>query len=179
MGLAQAFRTAFRQANLREDLPEVPRLLIHRSVWIPIALSAASVVAFIVTGPKNVVTSFAFNTFGLPPALAAVFITGFFVPRASYLMGAIVAAVASIFYSIFLVVAGQGLVPDVPALGADRVPSEIASAFAIGPISGVVFGAAAAWYRRFLYLTSPARKPGQGRQGGNRRTTSRPAPRRR
>ena len=82
------------------------------------------------------------------------------------------ATLASVFYSIFLIVAAQGLVPGVPALGADRLPGEIASAFAIGPVSGVVFGAAAAWYRRFLYLTSPARAGARGGQGGNRRTTA-------
>jgi hypothetical protein len=87
------------------------------------------------------------------------------VPRASYLAAGIVATVATVFYAVFVVVAAQGLVPGVPAVSADRVPGEILSAFSIGPISGVVFGASAAWYRRFLYLASPARgtaRPGSG-----------------
>ena len=107
------------------------------------------------------------------------FITGFFVPRASYLAGGIVATVAAVFYSLFWVLAEQRLVPDVEPLEAGRVATEAIGAFSIAPISGVVFGAAAAWYRRFLYLSSPQRgRPNNtprrrsgstGRQGQRRR----------
>jgi hypothetical protein len=179
LSLGQAFRAAFRPADLRQDLRILPRLLIHKAVWIPIALSALTVFGFILTGPSNPVTLFAFNTFGLPPALAAIFITGFFVPRAAYLTGGIVATVATIFYAIFVVVASQGRVPDVPPVPPERVPGEVMSALSIGPVSGVLFGAAAAWYRRFLALSSPARANRSGNQGrrpgtnGGRRTTRR------
>jgi hypothetical protein len=159
----------------------LPRLLLHRAVWIPIALSAASVLLFAVTGPSNGIALFAFNTFALPPALAAVFITGFFVPRASYLAGAIVATVATLFFCAFLLVRQQGVIPDLPPVDPALVPVEIASAFSLGPISGLGFGAAAAWYRRFLYLSSPARGQARGGSSPGRRsrsTTSRSSPRR-
>jgi hypothetical protein len=180
LGLGAAFRAAFRQANLAEDLRELPRLLVHRAVWAPIALSAASLLLVLILGPKHPVSSFAFSTFVLPPALAAVFINGFFVPRASYLTGAVVATVAAMFYALFWLLGGQGIVPDLEPVTADRIAGEAATAFAIGPISGVVFGAAAAWYRRFLYLSSPARRQNRGGQGGGRRATAnRPGSRRR
>jgi hypothetical protein len=176
MGLSQAFRAAFRQPNLSEDVAALPRLLIDKSVWIPIGLALATVVLLVAVGPLSLVL-FAFQTFILPPSLAPIFITGFFAPRASYLLAGIVSVVCSVLYSLTFVLVQQRLIPGWPE-GA-VLPIGIAEAFALGPAAGVVFGAMAAWYRRFLYLTGPARTPAKG-QGANRRAAAnRPAARRR
>jgi hypothetical protein len=46
-----------------------------------------------------------------------------------------------------------------PVVEGSGTPGEVASvAFLISPLAGVFFAAAAAWYRRFLYLASPARQ---------------------
>jgi hypothetical protein len=37
------------------------------------------------------------------------------------------------------------------------VAENLNAAFIVSPISGILFGAAVAWYRRFLNLASPAR----------------------
>jgi len=168
--IAQAFRVAFRQANLREDLPQVPRLIVHRAVWMPLLAAVASLAVFVATGPKNNLTYFAFQTFVLPPSMATLFIAGFFVPTAAYLMGGIVGTATAVLYCVFVALASQGLVPDVAADSVE-ISQQIGFAFSIGPVSGVVLGAAAAWYRRFLYLSSPARPGAAGRPGasGNRR----------
>ena len=100
-------------------------------------------------------------------------------PIAVQRAGAVVATVAAIFYALFWFLGGQGIVPDLEPVAPDRFAGEAATAFAIGPISGVVFGAAAAWYRRFLYLSSPARRQNRGGPGGRRTTANRPGSRRR
>ena len=55
MGLSQAFRAAFRQPNLSEDVAALPRLLIDKSVWIPIGLALATVVLLVAVGPLSLV----------------------------------------------------------------------------------------------------------------------------
>jgi hypothetical protein len=164
-GIIASARLAYRRVDVRKDLRQIPALVVHRSVWVPILLSLISIVAFAVTGPTNSITAFAFNIFGLPPAMAAVFITGFFAPTAAWLTGAIVGITVSVFYSVFLVVVSQGFVPGVPAGGADQVPQSVLSAFVIGPLYGMVLGAAAAWYKRFLQYSSP--RPASGRPGSS------------
>ena len=169
MGIVQAARSSYRRVDIRKDLSQLPSLIVHRATWAPILLSLLSIIVFAVTGPTNTLTSFAFNIFGLPPAMAAVFIAGFFAPTAAWLLGGIVGLAVSVFYSGFVVVAAQGSVPDVPAVGSDQIPSMILNAFIIGPLYGVVLGAAAAWYKRFLYLSSPSRPPTRPASNGNRK----------
>jgi hypothetical protein len=174
MGILQAAREAYRTVHLRADLAGLPRLVVHRAVWLPIVLSLVSTVLIVATGPKNAITSFAFNVFGLPPAMASVFIAGFFAPTAAWLAGGIVGLAAAIFYTGFLFLAAQGSIPDVDAATYQQISESALSAFIIGPLYGIVLGAAAAWYKRWLYLSSPARTPRQaGGSRGQRAGTSR------
>lgn len=180
MGIIQAARAAYRVVNLREDLRALPRILAHRSLWIPVLLSLVSTVLVVVTGPNNPVTTFAFQVFSLPPAMASVFIAGFFAPTAAWLAGGIVGTAASVFYGVFLYLASQGIVPDFAASATQQVSESILTAFVIGPMYGIVLGAAAAWYKRWLSLSSPARTPRRGtpanrnqRGGGGRSSRGR------
>ncbi len=49
-------------------------------------------------------------------------------------------------------------------LGTTLPPEEVTNLFTVafltGPVTGGLFAAAAAWYRRFLALSSPRRPPG-------------------
>jgi len=177
LGLIAAARTAYRRVELRQDLRKLPSLLPHRALWAPMALSLGSTILFIATGPTQAIGSFLFNIFGLPPAMASVFVAGFFAPTASWLLGGIVGTSVAIFYSGFVLVAAQGGVPDVPAIEGDAVSALIANGFVVGPLYGMVLAAAAAWYRRFLYLSSPARpasRNGAGKGNGQRANRQRP-----
>jgi hypothetical protein len=77
-----------------------------------------------------------------PFAVAPVFAVGFFATRASYLLGAIVGAAATFFTIPLLVAVGA----DSTAIGALAIQNAVYGAF---------FGAAAAWYRRFLNRANP------------------------
>jgi hypothetical protein len=226
-GIRYAFRAAIRPANLREDLAHLPQILRQRSVWLTTLAIIAVGLVFAVYGGRDIVTGFLFPYFVAPPPVGAIFIAGFFAPRASYIAGAIVGLVAAIVYSALLLGSVNGALPALavptvnptgsptasaspaggsPAVSAapsaspatsggaasaspspgasaagspdasatpsaqpltqdelNRFVSEnISAAFVISPVSGILFGAAIAWYRRFLNLANPnrgARRP--------------------
>jgi hypothetical protein len=150
-GIRGAFREAFRPLNLREDLRLLPRLLLHRSFWLPSLLAAVTAGAVIAFQGRELISQFALTYFIYPPPIGAIFLAGFMAPRASYLIGALVGVVSSVLLAI--------TVASVPSLfpGA-TVYDGLLSGLSLSPLSGIFFGSAAAWYRRFLFLASPARQ---------------------
>jgi hypothetical protein len=152
IGVRNAFREAFRPVNLREDLRLLPRLLLHRSFWVPSLIAAVTAGVLIAFQGREIISQFAATYFLAPPPIGGIFLAGFMAPRASYLIGALVGLVSAVLVTI----ASASLSTVVEGAG---TPAQVASfAFVISPLSGIFFGAAAAWYRRFLYLASPARQ---------------------
>lgn len=158
VGIGTAFRQAFRPLDVRGDLRALPDIAIHsKALWVPIALTLLSVVLYIVVRPAGrtdiaaIATVFMFQYFLQTPAIGGVFIAGFLAPRASWLLGLIVGAVSAACYS-FLGLAGYiGIATNA------RAEDVIIAAFIMSPIMGAIFASAAAWYRRFLQLSSPNR----------------------
>lgn len=186
-GVGNAFRAAFRPLDLRSDLRALPRLIRHRALWIPVAITLATTVLFIVIQPEGrsdilgVVTVFLYQYFIVTPAIGGVFIAGFLAPRASWLYGIMVGIVAAACYS-FLVLRGSiGLAPtaDTQQLAGDV----ILASFLLSPLVGAFFASTAAWYRRFLYLSNPnrgrARSSNPARPDGRSRSSSQKASARR
>jgi hypothetical protein len=227
-GLGYAFRAAFHQPKYREDIAYLPRLVLHPSVWAPILVTIGTAAVFLATAGRDVLSTFALQYFVAPPPIGAIFIAGFFAPRASYLAGGIVGLVSAVVLAAIVAFAPPSLVsPQAeaqasPAPGASAsagaaasgspgassaasaspavsaaastTPAESAtpsptpsqapgsviptrmtadqvliSALATSPLSGVFFGAAAAWYRRFLRLANPTRARPPARQAQRRR----------
>jgi hypothetical protein len=54
-GFLAAFRNAYHRANVREDLPYLPSLLLHWSFWVPLLLMIGSGVAAAVAPGQPVV----------------------------------------------------------------------------------------------------------------------------
>jgi hypothetical protein len=153
-GIGYAFRAAYHPARVREDLAALPKLLRHWAFLLPVGM---------IVGGGLVASTFWFYTggqlaaqlllfpgsgFGLPQLVA-----GFFAPRASYMLGFLVSLVQGVAWMIFILRPGS----PVGALTPDVVQSMLVSSFLAGPLSGMLFAAAAAWYRRFLSLSSPRR----------------------
>lgn len=154
-----AFRGAYRPAHLGEDLRALPKLLTSRALLAGVGLvlvGAAAWVAF----PNYTGSAFAWELLVYPgQALAPQLVAGFFAPRASYILGLIVGFVQGIVFAAY-VMGGPTPVP------ADRVGALLTISFATGPFSGLLFASAAAWYRRFLALSSRGRPPaGRGTSG--------------
>ena len=172
IGFMDAFRMSFRPVNVRADLAAVPWIATHtHALWIPIAVTVGSTILTAVSGATDTIANLLFTYFVMFPAIGSMFIVGFLAPRASWLLGVIVGLVSAVCYIV---------------LGANgRLPAEIQTQWALSPQDAVVtsliysaffgafFASGAAWYRRFLSLSSPNRgkrqsqtpkaKPGDGR----------------
>lgn len=149
--ITAAFRNAYHPANVREDLAALPSLLGSRAFLVAIALVIGGLGA-VVVAPNTTVSNFIFQAMVVPPAMAPIFIVGFFARRASYLLGLIVALVDSAAYAIFVYSVAPGLTTDI--IDPAQQQQLVLSALSVGPLSGVFFAAAAAWYRRFLSLSN-------------------------
>ena len=168
-GFLSAFRAAYHPAHVREDLAALPRLLAHWSFYVPVLLIiGGAVVAYAFwnfSGGRMAYQLLVLpgTGFGLPQLVA-----GFFAPRASYLLGLVVSVVQGLVGTIFLLLIATQVGTPFPS---DQLPSLLLQSFIFGPISGTLFAAAAAWYRRFLALSGPKRT------AANTRNTSRSASR--
>lgn len=165
-GLAYAFRASFRPLDLRGDLEYLPTLLRTRAIVIPVALQALAVVLVLTTG-LNFVSVFAFQYFIIAPPVGANFIAGFLAPKASWLAGWITGLVGVVGLAVVV------LSPAAGELGAGDVSTEalLLQGLLIAPAAGAIFAAAAAWYKRFLNLASPARQA--ARAGTAKRSSQR------
>lgn len=176
LGFGQAFRQAYHRANIREDLRALPQLLRSRALLIGIAMVVLGAVAVYIW-PNYTGTAMAWELLVLPgSALAPQLVAGFFAPRASYLLGLIVGIVQGLVFTIFITQFASRLGTQLPA---DQLSNLLTLSFITGPISGTLFAAAAAWYRRFLALSNPRGAPPSrtaGRQG-QRNPARRPASR--
>ena len=161
VGMAAAFRLAFRPFRPGDDIRAFPQVALHsNALWVPLVVTIGATVAVLITGGADVVTAFLFAYFVQTPAIGGVFIAGFLAPRASWLVGAIVGLVAAIGYSIYIVIAaGKAVPPADPQVVRDA----IVSALVLSPLLGAFFASGAAWYRRFLAMSNPNRgRPTKG-----------------
>ena len=175
MAFMAAFRAAIRPLNVRADLAALPWIATHtHALWVPLAITLASTVAIIATNGGDI-SLFMFAYFIQTPAIGGVFIAGFLAPRASWLLGALVGLFSAVCYSVLVLAYPTTIAAAAPS---QAQAQEIAlSAFFLSPVIGAFFAAGAAWYRRFLRLSSPnrarpaqksnAKKMGDGRTRGS------------
>lgn len=162
--ITAAFRNAYHRANIREDVAALPSLLATRAFLIALALVVLGTAA-IAVAPSNPIANLSFQALVIPPAMAPIFIVGFFARRASYLLGLIISIVDVAAYAVFV----YAVAPAVSTEAIDPAQQQqlVYSAISVGPLSGIFFAAAAAWYRRFLALSN-ARQQQARRQAGSR-----------
>jgi hypothetical protein len=173
VGFGEAFRLSFRPMHVRQDVAALPWIATHtHALWVPLAITIASTIVIIATAGQGTIGQFMFAYFIQTPAIGGVFIAGFLAPRASWLLGAVVGFAAAICYSILVLAYPASIYPAAPPTP-DQARDVAISALLLSPIIGSFFAAGAAWYRRFLALSSPNRnkrqpqtakaKPGDGR----------------
>ena len=174
IGFGEAFRQSFRPINVRQDVAALPWIATHtHALWIPLAITIASTVFIVLSNGTGTISQFMFAYFIQTPAIGSVFIAGFLAPRASWLLGVVVGLVSAICYSVLVVVFPTSIYVAAPPT-ADVTRDVVVSALVLSPVIGAFFAAGAAWYRRFLALSSPNRgnkkqsqtakaKPGDGR----------------
>lgn len=184
ISMAAAFRLSFRPLDLAGDLRALPDIAIHsKALWLPLLLTIGSAVAIAVTGGTDLVSTFMFTYFIVSPPIGGVFLAGFLAPRASWLAGTIVGIFSAICYTILGLTARLPVGPPNFQEVFDAAPQQaILAAFVLSPVMGALFGAAAAWYRRFLQLSNPnrgrqpaapKRSDGRTRAGGSQKAGAR------
>ena len=159
LGIATSFRLAFRPLDLRGDLRALPKLVTNKALWLPVLLTLGATGIFLAVRPQatatgeivTVLSVFMLQYFIQPPAIGGVFIAGFLAPRASWLLGIIVGLVSAVCYAGLILSGALGVG------SAAEMNEAILGSFAISPLTGALFASAAAWYRRFLQLSSPNR----------------------
>jgi hypothetical protein len=172
VGFVDAFRQSIRPVHVRQDIAALPWITLHtKAIWLPVVITIAATIATAATGATDMVTGLLFTYFVVFPAIGGVFIGGFLAPRASWLVGIVVGLVSAVCY-VALGVSGRLPAPFGEQFTLNATGAAV-SAFIYSPIMGAFFAAAAAWYRRFLALSSPNRnrrqsqapkqRPGDGR----------------
>jgi hypothetical protein len=174
VGFMGAFRLAYHPVHLREDLGALPELLRSRAFLAGTALIVIGGVAWLIF-PVRSGSAVAWELLVVPgSALAPQLAGGFFAPRASYLIGFILGVLQTLVFVLVtlsppVVAAYEAVQPgSAPEMRADQVLSALVSS----AVTGALFAAAAAWYRRFLALSSPRRAPAArstGRRSSGRR----------
>jgi hypothetical protein len=169
-GFMAAFREAYRPAKVREDLPLVPKLMTSRA-FVAATLLVLAGAALIIAFPGYDGSAFAFELLVWPgSAIAPQLVAGFFAPRASYLLGFGVGLIQGVVFTTLLTTMSDRLGATVPS---DQMSNLLFLGFVTGPFSGIIFAASAAWYRRFLALTSRPASRSSNRSGTQRRTSRR------
>ncbi|HET9680609.1 MAG TPA: hypothetical protein VFP19_01125 [Candidatus Limnocylindrales bacterium] len=191
--IGSAFREAYHPAHLREDLRALPGLLTHaQPARIPLTRTVIGVPWFLVSA-FLVIAGFAalavdpqqgallFQLLSLPPGgpTLPVLLVGFTASRASYLQGLLIGILDLVLVGVYV-----ALVPNATATttttttAATGVTDILVSAAITGLPTSLLFAGAAAWYRRFLQLSSPrrvqpakgaSRSQRSGSRAGNRR----------
>ena len=173
MPITVAIRSAVRPVHLREDLETLPWVAVHsKALWVPVLLTLLAF-GYVVGSQGSDFSLLFFQYFIATPAIGGVFIAGFLAPRSSWLLGAIVGFVAAICYSILVIVFPTTLVQAATPT-ADEARNIALVALVMSPLFGALLASAAAWYRRFLRMTAPARAPSNARKprAGDGRTRS-------
>jgi len=171
--ISGAFRSSFRPIDLRGDLRALPMLLRHWSFLVPVILTGASVAAIPLFGVNSLTSAF-YQYFSFTLPLGSAFLAGFFAPRASWLVGLLV-ALASVGFQFLAFSTGpfagvfDHAVNGQPVARATTEALILSQALGFGvPMSGL-FAAAAAWYKRFLNRASPSRQRAAAAGASNRR----------
>lgn len=173
VGFMDSFRLAYHPVRIREDLRAFRQIFTSRAFLAATALILAGGAAWLVA-PLRSGSAVVWELLVVPgSALAPQLVGGFFAPRASYLIGLVLGILQTI---VFVLVT---LSPSVqaaynalqPGGGPDMRTDQILSALVSSAATGALFAAAAAWYRRFLALSSPRRQPAS--KGAPRRAASR------
>ena len=169
-GFMDALRSSWHRPDVAADIAALPWLVRTRAFYVPLLLVVAGFL-LILAVPGNSIVAAYYRLVVLPPAMAPVFVAGFFSKRASYLLGLIIATVDVALYSALVF----GFAPNLDAGGltTQQQTDFVLSAVLIGPVSGLLFAAVAAWYRRFLNMTSRQRRPApkQNARSKSRRPT--------
>lgn len=154
---APARKPLFQAPHFREDLRLLPQIFrARRALWIPpILLIAGFLLTLVWAGlPVSIlpVVDLFLQFFFVMPPLFTFFLAGFLAPRASYLIGFLVALFAGVLWAILILGFGIAYQLGVGAVLVPEIDRGLLTVdyFILGAVYGTIAAAFAAWYRDFL-----------------------------
>jgi hypothetical protein len=131
---------------------------------VPLILTGLSVALLPILGLGSLTLTF-YQYFSATMPFGSVFLAGFFAPRASYLLGILIALASIGFQALAFNVGPFGGYLDLLVDPVTKVPLThdqaarvlLEGAIYLGIPASALFAAAAAWYRRFLNRANPNR----------------------
>jgi hypothetical protein len=147
----------FTPPKFREDLRALPGMLRTTPLlFLPLVLLLVGFPLFVMVQNNSLapevagIAAYYVQFFFLPPALFTFFIAGFFAPRAAYLVGFIYGIIASVIWTIALLMVGPvAAEPGTPAASPDPFVV-LGTTLVYGLLYGTLAAALASWYRQFL-----------------------------
>lgn len=171
MNFFKAMGAAYRPVHYRDDLRYLPTMLTKTiGVWVGVGLAIIATVIVFVDSSRDILIGLASLCVG-PMPLGAVMLAGVLTVRGAWMAGLITGGVGGLCGGIIMLArperwfdATLGPIPS----GLDSLAIQSVMA---GLAFGALFGAASAWYRRFLTLAMP---PNPSRGGQSKRRNARP-----
>ena len=161
-GFMGALRRAAGPADIRADIRALPTIAIHsKALWVPLAVIGGVTALFFIPGiSRNPIVALLGNLALQPPPMILPFLAGMLAPRGAWLAGGIVALANAIAYGLLFgvftntVQTGLGFTY---TMTDDQKVGVIVNAILTSVPFGLLVGAFAGFYRRFLAMSTPPR----------------------
>ena len=164
LGFRAAFRSSAGRAPIREDLAYLPRLMRTRAFLLPLVVVVVTTVVALQPGMlTSNIAQLAVQSILLPPAFVVAFLGGMLTRRGAWLIGGVFGIITYVASAIVGGSEAMSAFPEGnPVKGLlDGITANIGNPGAmIGDIygvaaAGILAGAFAGWYGRFLRAMSP------------------------
>jgi hypothetical protein len=161
-GFVASLRKAAAPADVRADLRALPSIAIHsKALWVPLAVIGGVTVLFFIPGiSRNPLVALLGNLALQPPPMILPFLAGMLAPRGAWLVGGIVAlanaAAYSLLFGVFTNSVQTGLGFTYVMTTEQKIGIVVNAVLTSVPF-GILIGAFAGFYRRFLAMSTPAR----------------------
>jgi len=160
--LLASLRRAAAPADIRADLRALPSIAIHsKALWVPLAVIGGVTALFFIPGiSRNPLVALLVTLVLPPPPMILPFLGGMLAPRGAWLVGGIVALANALAYGLVGVIFSSSVVTPLGftyVMTSDQKVGIIGSAILQSVPFGLLVGAFAGFYRRFLAMSTPAR----------------------
>lgn len=162
LGFRAAFRSSAGRAPIREDLAYLPRLIRTRAFVLPLVLVVVTTIIALQPGVlTSSIAQAVIQQIVSPPAFMLVFIGAFLTRRGTWLIGGMFGVITYATSAIIGSSADLSQVPELAKLSYTSISDNFGEPIAMlndiyGAVAlGILVGAFAGWYLRFLRAMSP------------------------
>jgi len=168
-GLLGSLRSSYGAVDVVGDLKALPDIALHsKAIWVPgVAIIATGAVMQLMGNGGGPIALLLASLVIQPPPMIVAFLAGMLAPRGAWLVGGLMSMLAALVY---VAVVWTGTTTNVTPLGWTYVPTDAqkwafaSSVLVSAPVFGILVGAFAGFYRRFLRTASPPPQPQQSRR---------------